>query len=227
MTKQGRKVGGIISILGGIFLLLIGFINMAMLIFFDSTLTFLSYIWIVAFLGILGGVLLIEDWTFGGGLSLVVGTMLLCSGLLGLFFSRELGPIPYLVGAALIGPGGFIGVMIGSESHFSISNSELDLIDDWIDMKDIEIVKTYKIEKIEFFDRLWGGLVFSVEFSKKINPESIKKLIVFLETQWNGKVFIMTKAGLDEAELASDKYIIYQKEGGHLNYKIEQINLSE
>jgi hypothetical protein len=227
MTRQGRKVGAIVSILGGIYMLLISFINYSMLIFFDPTLIDLTYIWIVAFLGILGGVLLIEDWTFGGGLSLGVGTMLLCFVLLDLFFSRELGPIHYLVGAALIGPGGFIGVMIGSEPHFSPSNSELELIDEWIETKEIELVKTYKVGKMEFFDRLWGGLVFSVEFLKDINPKSIKKLIEFLELNWGGKVFIMTKTGLDETKLASNEYIFYQKEGGHLNYKLEEVNLND
>jgi len=227
MTKQGREAGGIISILGAIYLIILNIIYIQAYI--QSG--FFIYTWIIVVLGILGGVLLLYDWTLGGGLSLTVGVILLSSCLMSLIFSGDQAGNFYLsltaIGAGLTGLGGFIGLMIGSESYFSIGEPEIGLIDDWVEIKEMEILKTYNVEKIEFFDGLWGGLVFLVEFSKKINPESIKKLIEFLETHWNGKVFIMTKAGLDETELASDKYIIYQKEGGHLNYKIEQINLNE
>lgn len=227
MTKQGREAGGIISILGGIYLIILNIIAIPT----GIHLNFFIYIWIIIVLGILGGILLSYDITFGGGLSSTASIILLTSCVFGIVFPSEHGGILFLslttIGAGLMVTGGFIGFMIGPEPHMSISKSEFGLIDDWINMKQTEITDKYNVKSIEFFDDLWGGLVFEVKFLKNISPTSIKGLIAFLEKQWNGKVFIMTKAGLDEAELVSNKYIIYQKEGRLLNYKIEQIDLNE
>jgi hypothetical protein len=192
--------------------------------------SFLIFNLIIAAIGIIGGFFLLNDWTFGGGLASGGATIHFGIFLYSLLLSSyyEYGYyLLHFISAGLIGLGGVIGLMMGGEVPFNISKSELGLIDEWIEMKETEIVERYNVKAIEFFDGLWGGLVFLVKFLKNIRPDSIKKLITFLEKQWNGKVFIMTKAGLDDTELASDKYVIYQKDGRLLNYKIEQIDLTD
>jgi hypothetical protein len=213
LTKPGRLAGGIIAILGGILLVLL----------FLSGFNFL--VLSMGILGIMGGILLLYDWTFGGGLALLGGTM--GYGVFLLFFEATERVMPYILSAGLLGLGGFIGVMIGSQSPLSIGKSEFELIDDWIDTKIKEISEAYSVIKIEFFNRRWDGLVFLVEFQANIDPKFIKNLIALLEETWNRKAFIMTKAGLNDSEGSDNKYVIYQKDGGHLTYILEEFEMDD
>ena len=213
LTKPGRLAGGIIAILGGILLVLL----------FLSGLNFL--VLSMGILGIMGGILLLYDWTFGGGLALLGGTM--GYGVFLLFFEVTERVMPYILSAGLLGLGGFIGVMIGSQSPLSIGKSEFELIDDWIDTKIKEISEAYRVIKIEFFNRRWDGLVFLVEFQANIDPKFIKDLIALLEETWNRKAFLMTKAGLNDSEGSDNKYVIYQKDGGHLTYILEEFEMDD
>jgi hypothetical protein len=212
-TKPGRIGGGIIAIVGGSLLII--------LLFFDFNYNIL----IMGILGIIGGSVLLDDWTFGGGLALVGGTYGYIFFLLP-FWTNDL-VFLYILSAGLIGLGGFTGIMSGSQSPTRITKSEFELIDDWIDTKTKEISATYNVIKIEFFNRRWDGLVFLVEFEEHIDPKYIKNLIAFLEESWNRKVFLMTKAGLNESDVSSSKYVIYQKEGSHLDYILEDVDMNE
>jgi hypothetical protein len=193
-TKPGRIAGGVIAILGGI----------------SSTILFLFnfnyYNLIFGILGILGGSFLLDDWAFGGGLALCGATLSFLSFLIPYILFVGVERILYILSVVLMALGGFIGLMIDAEAPI------INLIDDWIEIKAKEISETYNVIKIEFFNLLWDGLVFEVEFQEHINPKYIKNLIGFLEENWNQKIFLMTKAGLDDSNLSSNKYLIYQIE---------------
>lgn len=119
MTKSGRKVGGILAVVGGGIQIIMTYLSWGVYITHPEIPPLIALVCsvVVVILGIVGGILLLADKTAGGVLALIAGAFIIGGSYVELYNSEifKLASNFMFLDPAFLLIGAIVGLAVGSE----------------------------------------------------------------------------------------------------------------
>lgn len=208
----------------GFIILLIAIILSGNSLIFDEDAGY--FIFTLASIASIGGVLLLRDQPIGGILAMVSGALGASGFLLAWLWSalssnpiEDLLPIGVIL-AGFMGMGGFLGLIVGPDLLQQKSKG----LQDFLTTHFKEISEQYNVKRIKFWRVYSGGYGLLVNFKQAVDASDIKKLILYLQTNIYEKIFLISKSGLNQPRQGQKKYYIYKLEEQILQIEEKLIN---
>lgn len=182
---------------------------------------------ILAIISILGGVFLLADLSLGGLVAIICGGINGSIFLVGFLFS---GFSPDPLGEILAV--GILLSVISAISGFFGSNTDKDHfrrrgkgLKNFLVTNIEGLAQEFNVKKISFWRNFLEGFAVLVIFKEDVSESDVINLILFLQTKFFEKIYVISKKGPGQAESSENTYRIYKLEMDHLQIEEKSVDI--